>query len=273
MFAWAYKRNPQAKFTINDINTEIIMLHKTIRDEYKDFIRHLDMLEGIYLRLKNSTPNHRLEKEFNVRKEPKNWFELFKADPSRRSFFYHARTVYHDNVFAESDAVNSALLYILMKTCFNGLWSTKESRFFPSCGDLDEVDFVYNRRDILNWHKALQRTDIMCGDFKDALKNVQPNSFVFLDPPYRGCAVDYNTETDDSFQIEVINEFKRVESIGAQSILSNRDIGDGFFEGHFSASCIEKIPYIYTSGAKDSISATELLIKTSNIQPIQASLF
>ena len=51
MFIWAYKKNPDAKFVINDSNESIMAIYKAIKKATKSFISHMDSLSEAYLPL------------------------------------------------------------------------------------------------------------------------------------------------------------------------------------------------------------------------------
>ena len=53
MFVWAYNRNRDATFVLNDYNKYIMSIYKTIRDDCSNFTQHLDDLQATYLPLNN----------------------------------------------------------------------------------------------------------------------------------------------------------------------------------------------------------------------------
>ena len=76
------------------------------------------------------------------------------------------------------------------------------------------------------------------------------NSFVYLDPPYRGGFADYNTKKDDAFQETVVEFFENCKEKGSYCLLSNRDLGDAFFASRKGANKIVYFDVTYTVGRK-----------------------
>ena len=120
-----------------------------------------------------------------------------------------------------------------MKTGFNGIWQINKNtdgRFGTPSGLLNQKDKVYDKENVLEWKKALQRCTLMVGDFRETLSAATPNSYVFLDPPYRGSFTQYGVDFDDDLQESVIKFLNESTGAGAYVMMSNRDVGDNFFE-------------------------------------------
>ena len=90
-------------------------------------------------------------------------------------------------------------------------------------------------------------------DFKKTLKDIGKDSFVFLDPPYRGGFADYGTKKDDDFQEEVIKFLNDAAHRGAYSLLSNRDLGDDFFNIRAGNNQIHTCNVSYTVGRRKKL--------------------
>ncbi len=112
-----------------------------------------------------------------------------------------------------------------------------------------------------------QNSVITSVDFQDTLKNIGPNSFTFLDPPYRSASeakktyADYGTELGDYFQNKVVDFLNESRDNESYTLLSNRDWGDNFFEKRAGDNKIEYFDVTYTVGRKkkeaDGHSATK----------------
>ena len=116
-----------------------------------------------------------------------------------------------------------------MKTGFNGIWQENKNtngRFGTPAGLLNQKDKVYDKENVMKWHKALQNCTLLSGDFAETQKHVTADSYVFLDPPYRGCFTQYGVDFDDKIQQSVIDYLNQATSKGAYAIMSNRDIHD-----------------------------------------------
>ncbi|HAW80759.1 MAG TPA: hypothetical protein DCX27_14225, partial [Balneola sp.] len=75
-------------------------------------------------------------------------------------------------------------------------------------------------------------------------------SYVFLDPPYRGCFTQYGVDFDDKIQQSVIDYLNQATSKGAYAMMSNRDIHDGFFESRMGNNNLLYFDVTYTAGRR-----------------------
>lgn len=284
MFIWAYKKNPEATFIINDVNHYIMEIYSNIKNDIANFISIVDGLETEYLKLAPPTfkkeklvngkkktewvphnegkPDKQLEKEHKEGKE-QDWKKIFERRPSRRAFYFKVRKEYQEQILGKTEeepwdsTKRSAFLYFLMKTGFNGVWQAKKGKDIPElnifntpCGLLRHTDSIYNKTNVLEWHEALQNVEILTGDFADTLNRCGGDTFVYLDPPYRDSFADYNTKKDDDFQKKVVKYFNDSSSLGSYCLLSNRDTGDGFFENLKGHNEIVRFDVTYTVGRK-----------------------
>ena len=51
MYCWAYQKNPDARFVINDINESIINIYTSIKYDLFNFLNRMDELSNEYLPL------------------------------------------------------------------------------------------------------------------------------------------------------------------------------------------------------------------------------
>lgn len=250
MFVWAYEKNPDAEFVLNDSNESIMRIYAAIRDEVDDFIKRLDQLSDHYL-------------------------ALDKAE--RKKFYYLLRHEHAYNYHLYDDTEEAATLYFLMKTGFNGIWQINKNtngRFGTPCGLLNQKDKVYDRDNVMEWHEALKSCTLLSGDFKNTISSVGKGSFVFLDPPYRGSFTQYGVDFDDKLQQQVIDFLNDSKKLGAYVLMSNRDVGDGFFEERVGDNELVKFDITYTAGRRkknddgtfSAKKAVEILMVGSNIE-------
>jgi DNA adenine methylase len=147
-----------------------------------------------------------------------------------------------------------------MKTGFNGIWQLKgrankgkeqaKGRFNTPCGLMNQTAKVYDKDNVLDWHKALQNATLLAGDFRDTLTHVKKGFYVFMDPPYRGSFADYSTQSDDQFQSDVVEFAHQCRDKGSLTLLSNRELDDGFFEERADGDKIVKFDVTYTAGRR-----------------------
>ena len=136
------------KATINDLNSELILTYRVIKD-------HVDELIAA---LKTHRDLHSKEHYYEIRSLDKN----------------------------DSDIATAARFIYLNKTCYNGLYRVNSSGCFNVplgrhkklliCEEelLHAVSAYLNSADI----------EILNSDFEEALAKADENSFVYFDPPY-----------------------------------------------------------------------------------------
>lgn len=285
MFIWAYKANPQAQFILSDINEPIINIYRAIKNDHDNFCAVLDALSSEYLPLdappkplKKGATQQEKDTLAKIKKETKefekqhklvlqhkksvenDWHKIYELNPSRRSFYFKTRIDYQYHFDKFNPIEEAATLYFLMKTGFNGIWQLKgrwnedqeqaKGRFNTPCGLMNQTTKVYDKENVLEWHRALQNATLLVGDYKDTIKNVKEGFYVFMDPPYRGSFADYGTQSDDQFQDSVVKFAHQCRDKGALTLLSNREMDDGFFEERADGDKIVKFDVTYTAGRR-----------------------
>ncbi|MCP4155443.1 MAG: DNA adenine methylase [bacterium] len=197
------------KAFILDINCELITAYKTIQHSPEKLIEHLKLLRETFLE---------------------------KEQSDREKYYYHIREEFnkHPGGF-QSDGVDSswiqrtAQLIFLNKTCYNGLFRKNRSGEFNVPFGKYKKPTIFTEENINAVSSALQKTDIIKGDFKDSEKFVTKESFVYLDPPYRPLNKTSNftgysefgfTDTD---QERLFRYFQKVDKKKAYALLSNSD--------------------------------------------------
>lgn len=186
--------------------------------------------------LKNVTIN-----DFNV--ELTNTYEIVKklVDPlieqlkihdenNSSEYYYKVRAWDRDGTLEQKSDVERAARFIyLNKTGFNGLFRVN------SLGQINVPYGKYKNPSIVNEHvlravsNYLEENDvqILNGDYRDAIKNVKKNDFVYLDPPYANMDKKTNfvgytlNGFDDSDQVSLYNTFKELDYKGAYVMMSN----------------------------------------------------
>ena len=272
MFIWAYNQNPNAQFYLNDLNEHIMGVYSAIKEDPDEFMKILDGLCEEYLSLPKGDTHKELEKkhkEHNI----VNWKVLYDKHPSKRHFYFMKRNEYQLDYEKWTPMEEAANLYFLMKTGFNGIWQTKNwskktsppesikkaiGRFNTPCGLLNQgvllkngkIKQVYDKVDVLAWHQALQNCTLTSRDFKNTFEFVDKDSYVFLDPPYRGSFTQYGVDFDDNLQQSVLDFFNASKDKGAHVLFSNRDIGDGFWEKRLGNNKMIYIDVTYTAGRR-----------------------
>lgn len=244
MFIYVMETYKPRRVFINDINADVMNIYRAIRDDYENFTADVNSLEKRYL------PGNKAE---------------------RKEFYFKIRHHHAYNYMQWSKTREAAALYFLMKTGFNGIYQINKNtngRYGTPAGLLNQKDQVYDRKVVQWWHDNLQNVEIHSVDWQLLDYDDKPGTFIFLDPPYRGSFTSYGqtfTDTDQRVLLKTAELFKH-----AHVLLSNRDVGDGFFDN----TALEQIqiPVIYTAGRRkqtengyEAKRATELLLYRKGI--------
>ncbi|WP_066378619.1 MULTISPECIES: DNA adenine methylase [unclassified Anabaena] len=217
---------------ISDINTELIIAYKTIKNNVDDLIELLSDIESMYLSF---------------------------DEVERNNYFYQIRNRFNQQKkYINLDDYNSAWLertahiIFLNKTCYNGLYRVNSNGHFNVPIGKYKKPLICDKRNLKAVAKILARTQILNGDFSDCEKFVDNQTFVYFDPPYRplndtSSFTAYSQQTfDDTQQLRLRDFFQSLDKKGASLLLSNSDpkntnINDNFFETAYKGYRIEKV--------------------------------
>jgi len=136
---------------------------------------------------------------------------------------------------------------------------------------------ICDKENILTVSQALQKVEILCGDYEETLNHVDNNTLFYFDPPYKPLSEtsSFNSYAKDEFndqeQIRLRDFCHKIDTLNHTWILSNSDVkgkdeNDNFFDDLYSDFKIERV------NAKRSINANpekrgllkELLITNNN---------
>ena len=235
------------KAVINDVNEDLILTYRTIRDDVEALVANLSRLEKDYLAI---------------------------ADQDGRSLmFYEVRERFNQHVDDSIERVSQLLF--LNKTCFNGLFRVNRRGHF-------NVPFgKYANPTICN--VAVLRADsellksaqleICQGDYAHTLQHVNGLTFVYLDPPYRPLDATSSFtayakgDFNDDDQRALAAFCHQLSDVGCYWMESNADCSaknpeDTFFEELYQDYRIERVNaarFINANASKRG-KLTELLI-------------
>ena len=146
------------KVVINDVNGDLILAYKTIKDDVESLIESLNNLEKKY----------------------------YSIDAEKRSDMYYDIREQYNQHQGESVARVSQLIF-LNKTCFNGLYRVNSKGFFNVPFGRYVNPTICNA-DVLRADSILLKSaniEICQGDFCEVIKQIDGLTFVYMDPPYR----------------------------------------------------------------------------------------
>lgn len=147
------------KVVINDINEDLILTYRTIKDDVEALISKLAKIEEGYL-------------------------AIVEQD-KRSQLFYEIREQYNQHDGNAIERVSQ--LIFLNKTCFNGLFRVnKRGQFNVPFGKYANPT-ICNAEVLRADSQLLQsaQVEICQGDYAQTLRHIDGLTFVYLDPPYR----------------------------------------------------------------------------------------
>lgn len=218
---------------ISDINKELILTYKVIKNNVEELISILEDNDEKYNSLSSLEEKQEfynsIKNEFNKEKDILNYDSIEKNEIKHASF-----------------------MIFLNKSCFNGLYrENKKGEFNVPFGKKETLN-SFNRDNILSINKALKDVTILNGDFEKVKKYIDKDTFIYMDPPYRPLKdkrsfKNYSKEEfNDDSQIR-LNEFcKYINETGAKFMESNSDPKntdeeDNFFDELYNDFNIERI--------------------------------
>ena len=186
------------KAIINDYNTELINVYRTVRDD----------LYGLVALLKKH--------------------EKYNSS----DYYYEVRALDRTPDFDKmSNSEKAARIIYLNKTCYNGLYRVNSLGQFNSPYGKYKNPNIVNEVVLRAISKYLNGNEISIrsGDYKDVLNDIEKNSFVYLDPPYMpiSSSSSFTGYTEGGFgydkQVELKEECDKLNSKGVHFLQSNSD--------------------------------------------------
>ena len=221
MFIYVMNTYTPSYARINDINSDIINIYRSIKNDLDEFLLRLNDLESQYMPLDK---------------------------PARKKLYYDIRQTHAYDYKSWSKSYEAATLYFLMKTGFNGIFQINQNtngRYGTPSGLLNQKKEVYNRDVIKWWHDVLQKTDIFSCDWKEVVDDCPENTFYFFDPPYRDSFADYGQGFSDDSLRELIKFCDNQSCV----MLSNRD-DDDWFQNECRSLNYDHFDIFYTAGRR-----------------------
>lgn len=244
---WMLGNYPNLKrAVINDINEDLINTYRVIRNNPQELISVLSDLQSEY---------HSLEDNQELKKE----------------YFYDKRTLYNSR--QENLHMQAALFIFLNRTGFNGLYRVNRKNEFNVPIGSYKKPTICDKENILAVSEALQKVEILCGDFVQTLEYADNNTLFYFDPPYKPLSQtsSFNSYAKDEFndneQIRLRDFCNKLDSLDHAWILSNSDVkgkdpNDNFFDDLYSDFIIRRVEAKRTINANPEKRGklTELLI-------------
>ncbi|ADI73575.1 DNA adenine methylase [Methanohalobium evestigatum Z-7303] len=217
---------------IYDLNEELILAYRVVKNDVEYLIKRLKTLQSEYLALDHS---NRKEFYYSIRKS----FNKNKPDIDFSTY---------SNKWVE----RAAQLIFLNKTCYNGLFRVNSKGEFNVPIGSHKNPTILDDENLRSVSRVLQGVYIHLGDFSDCEPVVDSNTFVYIDPPYRPLnqTSSFNSYSKDCFddneQYRLCRFYHRLDSMGSKIMLSNSDPknenpDDDFFDNLYTDYNIERV--------------------------------
>jgi DNA adenine methylase len=223
---WVLNNFPKLeKAVINDINGDLINAYKIIASNPKELISNLEILQNEF---------HSLEGN----------------EDDKKLYYYQKRDLY--NTRKENLNSQAALFIFINRTCFNGLYRVNRNNLYNVPMGGYKKPTICDKENILAVSIALQKVEILCGDFENTLDSANEKSLFYFDPPYKPLndTSSFNSYAKDNFndqeQIRLKDFCTKLDILNHDWILSNSDVKiknecSSFFDDLYSDFSITRV--------------------------------
>lgn len=232
---------------ISDINRELIVTYKAIRDQVDSLIPILSTMQTGYSKA---------------------------DDDTRKSIYYANRDRFNELKIQNSSSLEVAALFIFLnRTCFNGLYRVNAKGYFNVPIGSYKNPIICDPENLLAVSHRLSNVQIECNDYRESFDFIDNRTFAYFDPPYRPLSQtsNFTSYTQDGFgdkeQAELANYIDALSEKGAYVVISNSDpksanANDDFFETLYRKHLITRISAkrMINSSANGRGKISELLI-------------
>ena len=214
----SYVKNDIIKINGNiyayDLNEPLIYIYKNIQTSHNQLYETLQQIISDFNKCGDG----------EINRKPKN---LTEAKFAKENYYYWIRSEYN-RLTDKKTILSSAMFIFLNKTCFRGLFRVGPNGFNVPYGHYKNPEII-NKEHLEEIHNLIQNVIFDCCDFNTSLLIVEPNDFIYIDPPY---APETDTSfvgyTKDGFNIDNHKQlFKLIHNLtdaNIKIILSNADV-------------------------------------------------
>ena len=218
---WILNNFPKVeKAVINDINADLTNVYKIIASNPIELISVLKDFQEEY---------HSIDLEVD----------------NKREYYTQKRTLF--NTRSTDKATQAALFIFLNRTCFNGLFRVNKSNGFNVPIGSYKKPMICDADNIFAVSEALQKVEILTGDYQQTLLYAEKPALFYFDPPYKPLSKtsSFNTyskeEFDDKEQIRLRDFCKTLNNQDHNWILSNSDVKGKDLEDNFFDDICEEL--------------------------------
>jgi DNA adenine methylase len=216
-----------------DLNEPLIYIYKNIQSNHNELYNEIQ----------------KFITEFNscgdgeINRTPKN---IDDAKIAKENYYYWFRSEYNKlSVNDKKTTIGSAMFIFLNKTCFRGVFRVGPKGFNVPYGHYNNPEII-NKEHLDKIHELIQNVIFECCDFNTSLNRVEPNDYVYLDPPYaHETDTSFVGYTENGFNIDKHNNlFKLIHKLtetNKKIMLSNADVSlvrDNFTNDKYNIASI-----------------------------------
>lgn len=239
---------------INDINPKLIATYNSVKNNSKELIERLEQLQSE--------------------------FHSITTQEGRKDYFLVKRELF--NNISDNDIECASLFIFLNKTCFNGLYRVNSKGKFNVPFGKYENPLICDKATIVADSAALERVEILCGDFSATESFASDNSLFYFDPPYKPVSAtsSFNSYASDGFedmeQVRLKMFCDSISNKGALVMQSNSSPQCNYFHKLYDNYLIEQVQAvrsINSVGTKRGAVNEILITNYSDINSTQLSFW
>jgi DNA adenine methylase len=199
-----------------DLNEPLIYVYKNIQTQHNELYNMLQTIITEFNECGTGTIN----------RTPTN---IEEAKIAKENYYYWIRSEYNKLCLNDKKSIlGSAMFIFLNKTCFRGVFRVGPNGFNVPYGHYKNPEII-NKEHLEEIADLIQNVIFECCDFTTSLTRIEPNDFVYLDPPYAPeTSNSFVGYTENGFNIENHNNlFKLIHNLtdtNKKIMLSNADV-------------------------------------------------
>ena len=201
-----------------DLNEPLIYVYKNIQTNH----------EELYNEVQKFVTDFNSCGDGEINRTPIN---IEEAKIAKENYYYWVRSEYNKlDSIGKNTVVGSAMLIVLNKTCFRGVFRVGPKGFNVPYGHYNKPEII-NKQHLHEIHNLIQNVSFECCDFSTSLNNndITLGDYIYLDPPY---APETNTSfvgyTNSGFNIEhhnnLFNLIHILTNADKKIMMSNADV-------------------------------------------------
>jgi len=224
-----YNKNLFTTAEVNDVVPQLVNFYKTLSNA--------ESVDEIYKSISEKFAEFNAVGEIEERKK---YFTKMRGEFNHLWSEEQRNTVMHkeflDYLTEDNSIKSTVLLYVINKTCFNGLFRVNKSGMFNvPLGSYKKI-VMPSLSEFKETTDALRKTQVHFGDYEVLIQKSleSKNTFIYLDPPYvaNSKTSDFTSYSKEGFKgddgpdaehLRLSKNFQLIAESGTKAILSNHN--------------------------------------------------